>query len=359
MKNRRMKAALVLQDGTILHGEGFGAAAISQGELVFNTSMTGYQEALTDPSYAGQILLMTNPLIGNYGINEKDFESKKAQVAGFAVRHLSPDHYHCEATTTVSDFLKDYGVPGITGIDTRFLVRKIRTRGVMPALLTTYTGELDLNRLKVDFDYSAVNFVEKVTTRKPQVFGKGEKRVVLVDYGVKKGIIDGLIARDMEVVVVPSFATAEEIKSHEPDGILLSNGPGDPAILTKAHDTIRRLSNYPMFGICLGHQLLAHAFGGRTFKMKFGHRGSNHPVLDRKSNRVAITTQNHGFAVDPESLPEEFEIIHLNLNDKTVEGMRHREKRIFSVQYHPEANPGPHDSKHLFDRFVSLLEEMK
>ncbi len=352
-----MKAALMLQDGTVLHGEGFGAESISQGELVFNTSMTGYQEALTDPSYAGQILLMTNPLIGNYGINKKDFESGKVHVSGFAVRRLSPDFCHREADSGVGDFLRDQGVPGITGIDTRFLVRRIRTHGVMPAVLATYEKELDIRKLKADFDYSSEDFVEKVTTKEPQVFGAGKKRVVLVDYGVKKGIVNELVSRGTEVVVVPAFSSAEQIKSHEPSGILLSNGPGDPSILTHAHSTIRKLSDYPVFGICLGHQLLAHAFGGRTFKLKFGHRGSNHPVLDMRTGRVAITTQNHGFAVDAESVPEEFEITHINLNDRTVEGMQHRERPVFSVQYHPEANPGPRDSGYLFDRFIRLMEE--
>ncbi|MFH1393932.1 MAG: glutamine-hydrolyzing carbamoyl-phosphate synthase small subunit [Candidatus Micrarchaeota archaeon] len=356
MKAEKLKAALVLRDGTVLHGEGFGAAAISQGELVFNTSMTGYQETLTDPSYAGQILLMTNPLIGNYGINEKDFESGKAHVSGFALRNLSPDYSHREAVKSVDGFLKDYGIPGITGIDTRFLVRKIRSFGVMPAALAAYEGEFDFEKLKPDFDYSSENFVEKVTIREPQTFGKGKLRVALVDYGVKRGIIDGLVSRGAEVVVLPAHASAELIKSFEPSGILLSNGPGDPAMLTHAHRIIRGLDGYPIFGICLGNQLLAHAFGGCTYKLKFGHRGSNHPVLDKQTGRVAITTQNHGFAVDAKSLPDDFEITHTNLNDGTVEGMRHKDKPIFSVQYHPEANPGPHDSKCLFDKFIKLME---
>jgi carbamoyl-phosphate synthase small subunit len=361
-----MRAVLLLQDGTALHGEGFGARAISQGELVFNTSMTGYQEALTDPSYAGQILLMTNPLIGNYGINKKDFESDKVRPRGFVVRSLSPDFCHAEATEGVDAFLERYGVPGITGIDTRFLVRKIRTKGVMPALLATYEGNFDLKKLKVDFDYSGKDFVREVTTKQTKKFtnesakpgpGANSKRVVLIDYGVKMGIVRELVARGCEVIVVPSFATIEEIRSHKPDGILLSNGPGDPAILTEAHATIRALAkNYPIFGICLGHQLLAHAFRGSTYKLKFGHRGANHPVLDRKTNRVSITTQNHGYAVNAEHAPDGFEITHVNLNDSTVEGMEHRELPVFSVQYHPEASPGPHDSKPLFDRFVKMME---
>jgi len=359
MANGATKAVLMLQDGTALHGNGFGARALSQGELVFNTSMTGYQEALTDPSYAGQILLMTNPLIGNYGINGKDFESDKVHPRGFAVRNLSPDFCHTEAQKSVDAFLREHGIPGITGIDTRFLVRKIRTRGVMPALLATYKGELDMMKLKVDFDYSGKDFVAEVTAREPKTFGPGgKKRVVLIDYGVKMGIVRELAARGCEVVVVPSFSSAQQVRSHEPDGILLSNGPGDPAILTEAHKTIRSLSDagYPIFGICLGHQLLAHAFGGTTYKLKFGHRGSNHPVFDKRTGKVSITTQNHGYAVDPARVPDGFALTQFNLNDGTVEGMEHNELPVFSVQYHPEASPGPHDSKKLFDRFVESLE---
>jgi len=359
MANGATKAVLLLQDGTALHGSGFGARALSQGELVFNTSMTGYQEALTDPSYAGQILLMTNPLIGNYGINGKDFESGKVHPRGFAVRNLSPDFCHTEARKSVDAFLKEHGVPGISGIDTRFLVRKIRTRGVMPALLATYEGDFNPKKLKVDFDYSGKDFVQEVTTREPKIFGLGgKKRVVLIDYGVKMGIVRELVARGCEVVVVPSLFSAAQVRSYEPDGILLSNGPGDPAILTEAHKTIRSLSdsNYPIFGICLGHQLLAHAFGGTTYKLKFGHRGSNHPVLDKKSGKVSITTQNHGYAVDAGKPPKGFTLTQFNLNDGTVEGMEHGELPVFSVQYHPEASPGPHDSKALFGRFVKMLD---
>jgi len=353
-----LKAVLVLKDGTVLYGSGFGAKAIKTGELVFNTSMTGYQEALTDPSYAGQILLMTYPLIGNYGISKKDFESDRVQTEGFVVRRISEDFEHREAEKNVDSFLKEHGVPGIAGIDTRFVVRKIREHGVMPAILATYDGEIDAKRLasSVSFDYSAQNFIEKVTTRKPMVCGSGRKKVVLIDYGVKRGIISEMNRRNVQVIVVPAFSTTEQIREYEPDGIVLSNGPGDPSVLTEAHKTIKKLADsYPIFGICLGHQLIAHAFGGTTFKLKFGHRGSNHPIFDKIKNRAYITTQNHGFAVDETKIPDEFEITHYNLNDKTVEGMRHLSKPIFSVQYHPEANPGPHDSRYLFDEFVKLL----
>jgi len=356
--SEKLKAVLILKDGTVLYGNGFGAKTARAGELVFNTSMTGYQEALTDPSYAGQILLMTYPLIGNYGINEKDFESGRVQPEGFAVREISDDFEHREARRNVDSFLKEHGVPGISGIDTRFVVRKIRERGVMPAVLATYEGEIDAKKLinSMSFDYSAQNFVEKVTTKQPVVYGKGEKRVVLIDYGVKTGIIKEMNRRGIQAISVSAFSTAEQIETYEPDGIMLSNGPGDPAILAEAHKTIRKLAErHPVFGICLGHQLIAHAFGGRTFKLKFGHRGSNHPVFDKIKNRVCITTQNHGFAVDETTLPDALEVTHYNLNDKTVEGMRHESKPVFSVQYHPEANPGPHDSRYLFDEFVKML----
>ncbi len=359
MENEKcLKGVLVLEDGTVLYGKGFGAKTIKTGELVFNTSMTGYQEALTDPSYAGQILLMTYPLIGNYGINEKDYESEKVHIEGFAVREYSDDFEHKEATKNLDSFLKQHGVPGISGIDTRFVVRKIRARGVMPAILAAYEDWVDAQKLlkSMRFDYSSENFVEKVTVREPKAYGKGKKTVVLIDYGVKAGIIKTMVEREVRMVVVPSFATAEQIESHEPDGILLSNGPGDPAILTEAHELIRRLADsYPIFGICLGHQLIAHAFGGRTYKLKFGHRGSNHPVIDVAKNKVYITTQNHGFAVDEAGLPDELEVTQYNLNDRTVEGLRHGSKPVFSVQYHPEANPGPRDTRHLFDEFVKML----
>lgn len=352
-----MQAVLMLKDGTTLYGKGFGARLAHRGELVFNTSMTGYQEALTDPSYAGQILLMTYPLIGNYGINKFDFESDKIHAEGFAVGEISEDYWHKDAMMNAHSFLKEHGVPGISGIDTRYLVRKIRNVGVMPAAIAAYDDKPDFKKLTemLDFDYSKINFVEKVTTQESKKQGKGKKHVVLIDYGVKAGITRELIARGIAVTIVPSFFTAKQIKELEPDGIMLSNGPGDPAALTVAHETIRQLADYPIFGICLGHQLLAHAFGGSTYKMKFGHRGSNHPVYDEINKRVQITTQNHGFAVK-EPLPADFELTHRNLNDKTVEGMRHVSKQIFSVQFHPEANPGPHDTRKLFDDFVRLLQ---
>ncbi|MBU0532562.1 glutamine-hydrolyzing carbamoyl-phosphate synthase small subunit [Candidatus Micrarchaeota archaeon] len=348
-----MKAVLALQDGTVLHGIGFGAKTERVGELVFNTSMTGYEEALTDPSYAGQILLMTYPLIGNYGTNGNDKESDKIHVSGFVVRQISPDHEHRQADNSLNSFLGQQGIPCISGIDTRFLVRNIRDKGVMPAAISVSNNEIDVKNLLskiADFDYSAVDFVSKVTTSTPKVFGKG-KKVALIDFGVKMGIVRELVKRNCEVHILPSYSTSEDVKAIEPDGILLSNGPGNPAILTQAHKTIRELADKPMFGICLGHQLLAHAFGGSTYKLKFGHRGSNHGVHDLIKNRISITTQNHGFAVD--KIPEKFELTHINVNDKSVEGMKG--DNIFSVQYHPEASPGPHDSTYLFDEFVKMM----
>lgn len=356
-----MKAALALGDGTVLHGPGFGAEGEMVGELVFNTSMMGYQEALTDPSYGGQILLMTYPLMGNYGTNRMDQESNIIHARGFVVRELSMDAEHRDSDRTLDSFLKEHSIPGIHGIDTRFLVRHIREKGVMPAILATSKGDIDAKRLIAklaspdSFNYSKTDFVSLASVKSPQIFGKGgKKRVAMIDYGAKMGIVRELVARGCEVHLLPCHSTADEAKAVEPDGIILSNGPGDPAILKDAHKTIRALGGYkPIFGICLGHQLLAHAFGGDTYKLKFGHRGSNHAVLDVKSGRSFVTTQNHGFAVG--RMPDGFELTQVNANDDSVEGMRNEGKAIFSVQYHPEASPGPHDTRFLFDEFVKMM----
>jgi carbamoyl-phosphate synthase small subunit len=359
MSGERLKAALVLKDGTVLQGQGFGARAEMAGELVFNTSMAGYQEALTDPSYAGQILLMTYPLIGNYGTNAHDRESGTVHPSGFAIRQISPDAEHRQSEGGIHSFLKDNGVPGISGIDTRMVVRHIRDKGVMPAIIATADSEaaLDPKKLlsRLDFDYSSIDFVSKVSVKEPKIFGKGAKRrIALIDYGVKMGIVRELVKRKCEVHVLPSSASAADVRAVEPDGILLSNGPGDPAMLTHAHKVIRELEGFgPIFGICLGHQLLAHAFGGDTYKLKFGHRGVNHAVLDKRSGKAVITTQNHGFAVG--RIPEGFVLTHINVNDKSVEGMADARRRIISVQYHPEASPGPHDSLYLFDEFMKMM----
>jgi carbamoyl-phosphate synthase small subunit len=358
MSGERLRATLALKDGTIIQGTGFGAKTEAMGELVFNTSMTGYQEALTDPSYGGQILLMTYPLVGNYGTNPHDLESGRVHPSGFAVRELSPDAEHRQSDRGLGAFLADNGVPGICGIDTRFVVRHIREKGVMPAILAVSGGEApDAEKLlkRLEFDYSSIDFVSRVSLKKPQIFNKGgKKRVALIDYGVKMGIVRELVRRGCEVHAIPSSSSAADVRALEPDGILLSNGPGDPAILASAHRTIRELSGFrPMFGICLGHQLVSHAFGGDTFKLKFGHRGSNHGVEDMIRKKVVITTQNHGFAVG--KIPEGFELTHVNVNDRSVEGMRDGERGIFSVQYHPEASPGPRDSMYLFDEFLKMM----
>jgi carbamoyl-phosphate synthase small subunit len=355
------KALLVLRDGSVFSGRGFGAEATSVGELVFNTNFCGYQESLTDPSYAGQILTATYPLIGNYGVNSNDFESDKIQVSGFVIRELCKRPSHMDSKETLDEFLKDFNVPGIYNVDTRAIVRRIRSLGVMPACISVYSRRQDVKVLlkkAMELDYSKIDFVGKVTTKKRKEYAAGEKRVVLIDCGVKMSIIRELLSRNISVVSVPAGTSTREVLSLEPDGILISNGPGDPALLSKLSKTTGELMRkLPVFGICLGHQVIAHAVGGKTFKLKFGHRGGNHPVKDLESGRVYITSQNHGYAVDERSLPKGFVITQRNLNDMTVEGMRHKELPVFSVQYHPEANPGPLDSRYLFDKFVGELHE--
>jgi len=356
--SKEKKAVLVLSDGSIFFGKGFGATERRVGEIVFTTNMTGYEESLTDPSYAGQILVSTYPLIGNYGTQEKWCESNHMQVEGYAVRELCATPRHDGSTDTLSKRMEGEGIPGITGIDTRFLVRQIRKTGVMPACLSVYEKEEDTQNLLSmarELDYSKINFVEKVSVGEAVSYGKGSKKVVLIDYGVKMGIVRELVARGCEVVAVPFSASAEEILAFKPHGILASNGPGDPALMAKESGELKKLYHLPIFGICLGNQLLAQSAGAATYKLKFGHRGGNHPVMDIKANRVVITTQNHGFAVDEKTLPPEFEVTHRNLSDGTVEGIAHKELPIFAVQYHPEANPGPCDSKYLFDKFVKML----
>ena len=351
-------AVLVLSDGSILFGRGFGATGRRVGEIVFTTNMTGYEESLTDPSYAGQILVSTYPLIGNYGMQPEWTESDSMQVEGYAVRELCNFPRHVESRKSLSERMEDAGIPGIHGIDTRLLTRKIRNSGVMPACISVYEKEEDTQELLAmsrQLDYSKINFVEKVSIGEAKTYGKGGKRVVLIDYGVKMGIVRELNKRGVEVVVVPFSTGAEEILSYSPKGVLVSNGPGDPEVLRRESAELKKLYHLPMFGICLGNQLLAKSAGARTYKLKFGHRGGNHPVLDLKANRVAITTQNHGYAVDEKTLPKEFEVTHRNLIDGTVEGIAHRELPLFAVQYHPEANPGPCDSKQLFDKFVAML----
>ncbi len=376
-----MRALLALEDGRVFEGESFGAAGTRVGEVCFNTSMTGYQEVLTDPSYRGQIVAMTYPLIGNYGTNATDQESTEPHVRGFVIEELSQAPSNWRAEESLDDYLRRWEIPGAQGIDTRALTRHLRTRGAMKACLTTEIAATDeaVQRAIAGEGVVGIDYVREVTT--PNIFKwdpddqlsrkwslQSEEpalppirhRIVAFDYGMKRNILRSLRQRGFGVTVVPATSTAEEVLQLNPDGIFLSNGPGDPEALPYAHQAVRGLmKRKPIFGICLGHQVLGFAFGGRTFKLKFGHRGGNQPVQDLRSGKVAITAQNHGFAVDPESLPKDIEVTHVNLNDGTVEGMRHKELPIFSVQYHPEAAPGPHDADYFFQQFAELIESRK
>lgn len=364
-----MKGYLVLEDGLVFPGEGFGAATELAGEVVFNTGMTGYQEVLTDPSYCGQIVTMTYPLIGNYGINAGDFESRASWVRGFIVKELCHNPSHWQAAKSLSAYLAENGIPGLAGIDTRALTKHLRTAGTMRGVIvTTHDERVPGPDTIAAWVAKAQGFrmqtqVSEVTTAQPyRIFGGGH-RVVVVDYGLKENILRCLKAADCDLTVVPAQITAEEILDLRPDGIMLTNGPGDPSDVPHAIEamrTILQMGTLPVFGICLGHQILSHALGGNTFKLKYGHRGANHPVKDYLTGRVYITSQNHGYAVDETTLnPKEIAITHRNLNDNTVEGMMHLHKPVFSVQYHPEAAPGPQENQYLFDRFFGLMDEAK
>jgi len=353
-----MKAALALEDGTYLEGEAFGAEKTALGEIVFCTSMTGYVEALTDPSYKGQILMMTYPLIGNYGVCREDFESDGVKVEGFVVRELCRKPSNWRSEMSVDELLKEYGVVGIEGVDTRMLTKKIRIYGSMKAAIGIGIEKEKLIRMARDQPFIGdIDLVDKVCVREPKrIDAKGKFEVVLIDCGVKMSIVRQLLKRGINLTLVPYNYPAEKILEMNPDGVFISNGPGDPARVKETIETIRRLiGKLPMAGICLGHQLTALAFGAKTFKLKFGHHGSNQPTKDLETGRVFISSQNHNFSVDEKTLPRGFEVTQINLNDRTVEGLRHRELPIITVQYHPEAGPGPHDTYFFFDRFLDLL----
>jgi carbamoyl-phosphate synthase small subunit len=368
-------AVLALEDGTVFEGHSFGAPVERAGEVVFNTAITGYQEIFTDPSYSGQIVVLTNPQIGNYGANEADSEAVRPFIEGLVTREFSPLSSNWRADETAQDFLTASGVPVITGIDTRALVRHLRSRGVMRGVLSAMSARPEelVERARRSPSMAGLDLATRVSTKESyewsagvepcspsqHVSAPGDARfhVVAYDFGMKRNILRRLVQAGCRLTVVPAATSAEDVLALKPSGVFLSNGPGDPEPLTEPAAQVRKLvGRVPIFGICLGHQILGLALGGKTYKLKFGHRGANHPVLNKVTGKVEITSHNHGFAVDPDSLNlNDIEITHTNLNDETLEGFRHRSHPVFCVQYHPEAAPGPHDSRYLFDDFVKLM----
>lgn len=363
----------MLEDGIWFEGTAFGASGEVTGEVVFNTSMTGYQEILTDPSYCGQMVTMTYPLIGNYGTTPLDQESAKPQVSAFIIKELSSIYSNWRSDKSLDAYLKQAGIMGLADIDTRALVLHIRDTGAMNGVLSCQDLDLDslLKKAKGAPNMNGLDLVPRVTCAKSYEYNDSRRglptdnrriyKVVAYDWGIKRNILDLMRAEGFDVTVVPGSTPAEDALALNPDGIFLSNGPGDPAAVTYGIEAVRKLvTQKPIFGICLGHQIMGLALGGRTYKLKFGHRGANHPVRDEGTGHIEITSQNHGFCVDPDSLdPAKVEITHWNLNDNTVEGIRHRDLPIFSVQYHPEASPGPHDASYLFPRFRKMIEKSK
>ncbi len=373
-------AYLVLEDGSVHRGESFGAPLSGHGEVVFNTSMTGYQEVLTDPSYAGQLVTLTYPLVGNYGINPQDFESSQIRVAGLITREHCDRPSHGRSDRTLDEFLRSQDIPGICGVDTRAITRRLRERGVMMGLMTAEAPEGALARLREMPRYDEQDLVQTVSAAEwyrwgaagPESVaadaaaavdadhGPARYRILVTDVGLKYNILRLLRQRDCEVIALPAATPAADLMGLNPDGILLSPGPGDPQLLDYVVGNVRQiLGRVPVMGICLGHQLVARALGADTFKLKFGHRGGNHPVKDLATGRVYITAQNHGFAVNPDTLPADLEVSHINLNDGTVEGLRHRNIPLFTIQYHSEASPGPRDNEYIFDQFLGMVSEFK
>ncbi len=370
-----MKAILALADGRIFEGESFGATGEAEGEVVFNTSMSGYQEVLTDPSYCGQMVVMTYPLIGNYGINPEDFESDRVYLSGFIIKELSGIPSNWRSKETLDEFLKKQGVIGIQGIDTRALTRHIREAGAQQAVISTETSDPQkiVARARQSVGLVGRDLVKEVTCKSPYSWSESEQglngesvpiespektySVVAYDFGVKRNILRKLVQTGCTVKVVPASTSAKKVLALKPDGVFLSNGPGDPAGVPYAIENVRQLvDKVPVFGICLGHQILTLALGCKTYKLRFGHHGGNQPVMDLTRRKVEITAQNHGFAVEGDSVQDNVVVTSINLNDQTIEGIRHKTRPVFSVQYHPEASPGPHDSDYLFREFLELMK---